>query len=284
MTAELDVRRLLIDAAPAALLVALVSLLVSTQIDELDGKVIVLVVAGFVGVGLSALVLHRQPILEPVGLGAPATAPVALQPDVVAGRPKKVSVVPVVGSRTDGLEAFSLPKEGAADDENEDSFVVHQPTGTIAVSDGASSSFGSRIWSRALVDNAISDGSPLTAGFVGTIMGPAAKKWKEHHEVGELPWWAVEGLRRGGFATLLVVRIGANSKGRAWQALAVGDSCVFHLRAKEGVWQLLRAFPLESAEAFGSHPLLLSSVSPAPVEGIVRRRSAARRRHGACGN
>lgn len=273
MTPELDVRRLLIDAIPAAALVAFAAAMMSSQIEELDGKLVLLVVAGAVGVGLSwLLLLLRQPADGVVALADAPSVPSALVPPV-AGAATRVSraivpVLPVTGSLLEGLESFSLAKEGAAIGENEDSFAVDPSTGTIAVSDGASSSFGSRVWSRALVDVVVENGGPLAEPFVGTVMAPAAVQWKQHHEAGELPWWAQEGLRRGGFATLLVVRVGNGPTGRAWQALAVGDSCVFHLRESKSGWQLLRAFPLETTEAFGSHPVLLSSVSPAPTEGI----------------
>ncbi len=122
---------------------------------------------------------------------------------------------------------------------------------------------------RALVDVAAVNGCLSTASFVDGRDGAGRSAvGGSTTQGGELAWWAQEGLRRGGFATLLVVRIGKASQGRAWQAIAVGDSCVFHARKSGAGWQLLRAFPLESAEAFGSHPMLLSSVSPSPSEGI----------------
>ena len=268
MTEPFDLRRLLLDAIPAVVVAAVVSIVMANQIDELDGKLGVLLAAGAVGIGLSSLLpalLLRQPTTQttapnvPIVPLAPPSAPVLVAVPVGP---------PVQGAHLHGFEPFSLAKEGAADDENEDSFAVNAATGTIAVSDGASSSFGARVWSRALVDVAAANPAPLTAPFVEAVMGPAAAQWTQHHTSGELPWWAQEGLRRGGFATLLMVRIGSGPAGRAWQALAVGDSCVFHLRRAGTGWQLLRSFPLETAEAFGSHPVLLPSVSPPPSAGI----------------
>jgi len=268
MTAELDVRRLLIDAIPAALVVALAAVVMSSQIEELGGKLVVLVIAGLVGIGLSSLLL-RRPSVIPVSVSPTvADQPTLVVPPGNAWRPPTQAGAPVEGSPVKGLESFSLAKEGAETEENEDSFAANAHTGTIAVSDGASSSFGSRVWSRALVDVAAASTLPLAPSFVGEVMTPSAQAWKQHHEAGDLPWWAVEGLRRGGFATLLVVRIGRGREGRAWQSLAVGDSCLFHMRKTKSGWGLVRAFPLDSAEAFGSHPVLLSSVSPPPVEGI----------------
>ena len=267
MTAPTDLRRLMVDAVPAALLAVAVSIVMAIRIDELDGKYGVLIVAGVIGIGLSSLLL-RQPVAEVTAPVVTADAKATFAPPVMPPRAPTPPSPPVKGSRIAGFEAFSLPKQGATDEENEDSFSIDAASGTIAISDGASSSFGARVWSRALVDVAAVSVVPLSASFVDGLMGPAATRWRQHHEGGELAWWAQEGLRRGGFATLLVVRIGQASQGRAWQAIAVGDSCVFHARKSGAGWQLLRAFPLESAEAFGSHPMLLSSVSPAPSDGV----------------
>ncbi len=266
-TAPFDLRRLLVDAGPAVFVALAVSAVMTRRVDELDGKLGVLAVAGVLGIGLSALLL-RQPITNAASPGAPALELVTLPAPLPSPAGPVIQVSPVQGSSIDGFESFSLQKEGAAEDENEDSVSINATTGTIAISDGASSSFGARVWSRALVDVAADKPAQLTAQLVEAVMGPAAEQWTQHHSGGELPWWAQEGLRRGGFATLLLVRVGTGREGRAWQALAVGDSCVFHLRRSTDGWQLLRAFPLETAEAFGSHPVLLSSVSPPPTAGI----------------
>ena len=264
-SAPFDLRRLLADVGPAVFVAVAVSVVMTHRVDELDGKLAVLAVAGVLGIGLSALLL-RQPITNAASPDMPVAGLVTLPAPLP--KPAGIPVSPVQGSSIDGFESFSLQKEGAAEDENEDSISINAATGTIAISDGASSSFGARVWSRALVDLAAESSAPLAAPLVGALMGPAAMQWTQHHTAGEMPWWAQEGLRRGGFATLLVVRIGSGPQGRAWQALAVGDSCVFHLRRSADGWQLLRAFPLETAEAFGSHPVLLSSVSPPPSAGI----------------
>lgn len=275
MTATDEIGRRVVDAIPALVVAAFASIVMARQVDELDGRVGVLFVAGLIGVGLSSLLLLRRPAPE-AEAEAPRAPSVAASSALLMPPPTTVAVTratqpprpPLQGSSLHGFDRFSLAKEGATAEENEDSSAVDADHGTIAVSDGASSSFGARVWSRALVDEAVRSVAPLDPSLVPSVMAAAAEQWQQHHTAEDLPWWAQEGLRRGGFATLLVVRIGEGPQGRAWQALAVGDSCVFHLRREVDGWQVVRAFPLETAEAFGSHPVLLSSVSAAPTDGI----------------
>jgi hypothetical protein len=60
-----------------------------------------------------------------------------------------------------------------------------------------------------------------------------------------------------------------NERGKrtlAWHATAVGDCCLFQVRAGE----LVSAFPLDRADAFNNRPFLLSS-NPARNQGILER-------------
>jgi len=58
------------------------------------------------------------------------------------------------------------------------------------------------------------------------------------------------------------VRIWERPRGRCrvrgWEAVAVGDSCILHIRRGA----LLRAFPVEASCAFGRSPQLIGSVQP----------------------
>jgi hypothetical protein len=73
----------------------------------------------------------------------------------------------------------------------------------------------------------------------------------------ELPWYAVEKREQGAFATFLGLSIKqakAGSGGR-WQAISVGDSCLFQVRNDH----LVEAFPLSKSKDFGTRPALLGS-------------------------
>jgi hypothetical protein len=69
-----------------------------------------------------------------------------------------------------------------------------------------------------------------------------------------LPWYLEGQHRRGAFATFLGLVVGPDR----WHALAVGDSCLFHVR--EGA--LVQAFPLARAADFGNTPWLVGSRAP----------------------
>lgn len=260
MTGGMDARRAVSDALPALAVVAIVSVAMSRSVDELHRRLPVLTIVGVCGVALSLVVLDR---ITPSSNTLTGERPP--HGNLTAGQADLHGAF--VSSAVRGFETFSLAKEGAADNENEDSLRVEDSLGLVAVSDGASSSFGARIWSRALVDAASTVPGPIRAGLVGEIVERAAVRWREQHLHGDLEWWAKEGLRRGAFATLLVVSIGEIAGGRGWRAIAVGDSCVFHLRRSSGAWHLVRSFPVETADDFGSHPALLSSVT-SPTSGI----------------
>ena len=66
-----------------------------------------------------------------------------------------------------------------------------------------------------------------------------------------LPWYLEERFNQGAFATFLGVVVDEGN----WQALAVGDSCLFHIR--DGA--MLLAFPLTHSGQFGNSPWLIGS-------------------------
>ncbi|HEX8851846.1 MAG TPA: hypothetical protein VF754_00085, partial [Pyrinomonadaceae bacterium] len=92
-------------------------------------------------------------------------------------------------------------------------------------------------------------------------------------EVGSSPdvqWYVEEKLRHGAFSSLVGLTLdggegrAAEARGGAWQALAVGDSCLFQLRGEE----VLVRFPLGRAEEFNNRPFLLSS-NPAGNDALL---------------
>jgi hypothetical protein len=145
--------------------------------------------------------------------------------------------------------AFAVPKAGNRPDEYEDAAACDVTAGRFAVADGATESSFAAEWAgllaAAYVDRPVEPGS-----WADWLAGPRAR-WEERVGVLELPWYAEEKREAGAFATLL----GLEFRGRSWRAVAVGDSCLFHLRGRE----LLRAFPLDRADAFGNRPDLVRS-------------------------
>lgn len=161
------------------------------------------------------------------------------------------------------IQSFSRHKAGNKPEEYEDAlWPAKQGTfqGTefhFAVADGATESSFSGLWARMLVH---SYGlSPLTPLNLQQRVEKRSRKWAQQVTVKPLPWFALEKVQRGAFATLLGLSLsngaGASSAGGRWQALAIGDTCLFQIRALE----LIASFPLTRAKQFGNTPLLVST-------------------------
>jgi len=102
-------------------------------------------------------------------------------------------------------------------------------------------------------------GSPLPLGEgpgVRATVSPRAPL--AYERMGERPGAAVSPLLTGE---------GQGVRAYRWQAVAVGDTCLFHTR--NGV--LLRAFPLDRSDQFGNRPQLLGSRMPVAAAGERQR-------------
>jgi hypothetical protein len=163
-------------------------------------------------------------------------------------------------------KAYSVAKLGNSPEENEDAFfpeiekqnIAAQSTFTCAVADGATQTSFSRIWARLLVAAVAQKYLPER---LAELTAAAQAQWRAHIAVRSLPWHAEEKVREGAFATLLWLSLQPVSGARltktvgTWQALAIGDSCLFQIRKKT----LQTHFPPLSAADFKNNPLLLSS-------------------------
>src|SRR5439155_23916286 len=110
----------------------------------------------------------------------------------------------------------------------------------------------------------------LAAAFVRRPPGPAdfpdwlaaaRRGWSPPAPDGPTPWYAEAKQREGSFATLVGVefRRGGPS-GWSWKAVAVGDSCLLHVRGSG----LDAAFPIDSPDGFTSRPPLVGSSAAVP--------------------
>jgi hypothetical protein len=162
--------------------------------------------------------------------------------------------------------AFSTPKAGNNEAEYEDAFQPVDPIEGVdgdvfrcAVADGATETSYSGIWARLLV-GAYVDGRLGTPSFAAEDLSPLRASW--HAEIGDkpLPWYAESKARSGAFATLMGLTVTERECGAgAWTAVAVGDSCLIHMRGD----QVLARFPLTTASDFGNSPYLIGSVGTA---------------------
>ncbi|MFD4242253.1 hypothetical protein ACFWP3_11760 [Streptomyces sp. NPDC058525] len=178
------------------------------------------------------------------------------------------------------------PKYGSTETECEDAVTVlpgcshdhmlREPL-TVGVSDGATESALAKDWARLLSRTAAEQAMErpdLLAGGAAfeEFAASAVAQWDPwlaeytHARVAEgrpLKWYEHTKLAEGAYATLLTARVdpdpgpetGASEQAWRWQAAALGDSCLFHLRDD----RLVRAFPVVTAEEFGTVPDLFGS-------------------------
>ena len=163
-------------------------------------------------------------------------------------------------------KAYSVTKLGNSPEENEDAFypeieqlnIAAQATFVCAVADGATQTSFSRTWARLLVAAVAQKFLPKR---LAEFTAAAQAQWRGHISARSLPWHAEEKVREGAFATLLWLSLQNAAGARpaktvgTWQALAIGDSCLFQIRKKK----LQTYFPPLAAADFKNNPLLLSS-------------------------
>ena len=162
---------------------------------------------------------------------------------------------------------FQTPKGGNLPEECEDASLAVYPHGggpaKIALSDGASESAFSRPWARILSDAFVRrpmDMSNLDGPSLAEWLKPCEEEWNRWVPWERIPWHGEAKTRAGALATLIGMVID-KAPGRggslSWQALAVGDCCLFVVRDDA----LAVTFPLEEASQFNNTPALVCSNS-----------------------
>ena len=161
--------------------------------------------------------------------------------------------------------SFRVPKKGNSESEYEDAAVTDTALGRFAIADGASESVFAGEWAGLLCQSYVSE-SPDPTKLVEWRQS-LQKRWLAMVLRQELPWYLEEKLKEGAYATFLGLSLGEQTPthGRAWKALAIGDSCLFHVRGA----RLLTAFPLEQSEDFGTRPNLIGSRQRSEPTGTV---------------
>ena len=167
------------------------------------------------------------------------------------------------------IDSNWLPKEGNTLLEYEDA-LYPKLTGsyekeqvTVAVSDGASESMLSGKWAEFLVRLSCKKSSCFEN--FDRFINRSCRGWKlwlkSHIETRErnskpIQWYEEPGLNTGAFASLLCLKlINENDNETNWDAIALGDSCLFQVRDNE----LITSFPIASSSQFDNRPYLLSS-------------------------
>ena len=158
--------------------------------------------------------------------------------------------------------ALCLPKCGQSREDCEDAWAADPSAGRFAVADGASESAFAPLWARLLTEAFVAAARP---GDVAAWLEESRQRW--WGEVGELalPWYGEAKREEGAFATFLGLDLHppATDRPGAWEAVAVGDTCLVQVRRRQ-----VQAFPVSRAGDFNDRPALLASRGgppPAPA-------------------
>jgi hypothetical protein len=194
---------------------------------------------------------------------------------------------------------FRLPRRGAGMEECQDAAAANPGQGRFAIADGASESYSPGLWAKLLVETFVVAESRTG---LSSWLAALRQKWDSLVEAERgptpppMPWYLEGQYRQGAFATFLGLVLQENVEREAWggereepeatphasrptphavqgwhwQALAVGDSCLFQVR--EG--RLLESFPLSRSDEFGSMPWLVGSRT---TEAVAQSQSVTRK-------
>lgn len=141
---------------------------------------------------------------------------------------------------------FWHQKGGNRPEEYEDAYAKKAEAGRFAMADGTSTSAYSAFWAQLLVKSFVEARDGTLETCVSWL--PAAQReWMASFEGRNLSYADEAHFRSGSFATFLGVLFSAeNEDDCRWNALAVGDTCVFQTRGNE----LLHAFPIDRSDRF----------------------------------
>lgn len=155
------------------------------------------------------------------------------------------------------FEGFGFAK--ARGELSEDAFAGHLRTASVAVADGASSSWQAGEWALHLCDAWVSSASLWTSDEHETRVGEFQRSFQDPAQAPDAAssqWFADEVARRGAFAAFLGVSFDiAAGPQVAYRALSVGDVCLLHFRNE----MLLASFPITSSDELNSQPELIAS-------------------------
>ncbi|MGW1322843.1 hypothetical protein ACWD64_09980 [Streptomyces antibioticus] len=183
------------------------------------------------------------------------------------------------------VHVYRVPATPECPEEWRDAVAVSGDRRAFALCDGASSAFRAGPWARLLAREYVTEGPDHSPESLVHWVDRCREKWSEREaerrkgnaaaavmgadgqETHRRPadFWLEDAEARGvAKATFLGMRLRPAPEGWSFEAVAVGDSCLLHLRGDA----LLRAFPLGDAALFGSHPDLLSAAEPLAADRI----------------
>lgn len=162
---------------------------------------------------------------------------------------------------------YTIPRRGGCPSENEDHYFpyereIRRDHHSVAIADGASEGFLSRLWSKILTisyvnwDTADVD-MRLFIDFCIEMYEYQRSRYLERREeeAAPLKWFEENLMAKGSFSTLLGLSFEDSTPwGGCWTSYSVGDSCLFQIRQ-----DMIDVFPEMDSTGFGNSPDLIAS-------------------------
>jgi hypothetical protein len=152
---------------------------------------------------------------------------------------------------------FTMPKIGEQEIDIQDAYCHSRDCSIVAIADGASTSLLPREWANILVEHFCDHNQDLIDSIYERWeewLGPIQQQWRQLYlkikTDKALPWYAKGSKDKDhGSATFVGLKLlPPNQSGeKIWEALAVGDSCLFQINAN---LNKIVAFPLDKSEQF----------------------------------
>ncbi len=182
---------------------------------------------------------------------------------------------------------FSLPKPEAHPSTNQDACAIDEKTGCFALCDGVSNSANPRPWAMLLAQHWVQEPffpatMELDQALLAAWRQQPRKRWTDWlistweptmnqrrqatREAPVTPEEMEKRLTRGAASTFLGVWI--DQTRRAWYALSIGDTCLFHLHKakKNSSWEFVCQTPNLTSSEFTSSPFLIRSKEQTSIE------------------
>lgn len=151
---------------------------------------------------------------------------------------------------------FLLPKSGHQLSECEDAIGINTEQFRFAVADGATEAFDAQTWAQSLAHHWVRlEQAALTTEDFRVWAREQGKRLHDSWNNLSLSWYAEEKAKMGSFAAFVGVRLNLEAAAPEWQAIALGDSCLIHLRNDA----VLTSLPVSDYQSFNSAPLLVPS-------------------------
>lgn len=147
------------------------------------------------------------------------------------------------------LFAGSCPKDSAHPEGNEDRFLVAGDCVRLALCDGASESFDSKLWAEILARRYVDDQKVRPEW-----LAEAQREYLASHDFESMSWSKQAAFERGSFSTLIGVEF--DPVHRVVDILAIGDSLAIICDGDK----LVRSWPFSDPEQFKQRPTLLSTL------------------------